>query len=728
MIAQPSRRWPRIVAESLASVAEPVDTIGRRPVHVAVTAVEAATAVAQAPGRAGGEAPSFLLPPQVDSWRRAQHALARWGGALLAESTGTGKTWIALAVAASEQRQTLVVAPAVLLPQWSEAAQRAGVRIHLWSQERLSRGALPRHSPSLVIIDEAHRFRDPRIRRVRTLAPWLLGRRVLLLTATPIVNRIHDLITLLRLIVTEDALALDDIAALGDLEQATLPPTALRRLIIRSAAHELSIRRRSAVITASNDEVARAALAVAAIDSLALSRDPGVKRLLQTVFLDAGASSDAALHRALARYRLLLLHSREAGGLSRAAIRRFAGDSLEQLVLWELVGSAHDSELVTADIPLITAALSAPQRDEGWIHSLLGQLGEVGPAVCFTRHRATAEVLRREIGDGAAWVTGSEAGIGPHRLPRNIILTAFGPRRAQWTARRTLPRLLIATDVAAEGLDLQAAECIAHVDLPWTAMRLAQREGRLLRLGQLHDSVRIVVRHPAPVLEARLAPRARIQRKQALSERWMQLMEQDDIEPTEVATEPQISVIDDDGVDAAMVVVALTRGHREGVRIVAREGSGTWNSSEPLVARLRARATAAIWNECAGGDAEVNHMLGDALRFVLGQCGEATPHAVALITRVQRLARAAAAQRDAVALAALDRLLRFASAPTSLGGQLLLDRLRDASDAEILRANVIECPRRHPIAARVVGALLFRSSATGLRSADARDPHRTLRS
>ena len=717
MIAPSSRRWPRVVAESLATVEEPVETLGQPPLPATVGDVAAATAAWLAPGRSCVDPPAFLRPEQIDSWRRAQHALLHRGGALLAEPTGSGKSWIALGLAAQERRRCLVVAPAVLLPQWQGVSNRSAIAVDLWSLERLSRGLLPPSSPPLVIIDEAHRLRDPGIRRVRTLAPWLVGRRVLLVTATPIVNRLRDLITLLRLIVPEDALALDGIPALGDLAGLERPPAALRRLAIRTAKRVCYARQDATTILASSAERERSKVAVRAIGSLTLSRESSVRRLLRSIFFDAAASSDAALHRALARYRALLLHSREAGGLSRASIRQFAGEALDQLVLWELIGLERTSELVTSDIPHLDSILAAPQRDDDWIHDLEQHLGSARPSVCFTRHRATAQLLRRTLGEGTAWVTGSEAGIGPHRLERALVLSAFGPQRPQWRIRRTLPHLLIATDVAAEGLDLQSAGCVVHVDLPWTAMRLAQREGRLLRIGQRHTSVEIIVRRPAPELELLLAGEHRIRRKHTLSERWLSVLERRDPDPALPSAPPRVGLFDDGRGDATLVVIATTRGDCAGVRIVTRTADGGWCDNEAITAALWQRAHGAPAMEASGP--EVRAALADALRYVLGSSAPQPSTAPALIARIQRLARTAAARRDAASLAALDRLLRFAAAPTTLGGRILLERLHDAPDHALLRASIIDRPRPLPLAARVVAALLFRSRTAPLRCPDA---------
>lgn len=50
-------------------------------------------------------------------------------------------------------------------------------------------------------------------------------------------------------------------------------------------------------------------------------------------------------------------------------------------------------------------------------------------------------------------------------------------------------RLVIATDAACEGLNLQTLETLIDIDLPWNPSRLEQRIGRIKRFGQLADTV-----------------------------------------------------------------------------------------------------------------------------------------------------------------------------------------------------------------------------------------------
>ena len=52
-------------------------------------------------------------------------------------------------------------------------------------------------------------------------------------------------------------------------------------------------------------------------------------------------------------------------------------------------------------------------------------------------------------------------------------------------------KVLVGTDAASEGLDLQTMASLINIDLPWNPTRLEQRKGRIQRIGQLSDTIRI---------------------------------------------------------------------------------------------------------------------------------------------------------------------------------------------------------------------------------------------
>ncbi len=97
--------------------------------------------------------------------------------------------------------------------------------------------------------------------------------------------------------------------------------------------------------------------------------------------------------------------------------------------------------------------------------------------VIFTEHRDTLNYLRQRIAD---------------RLGREqAVVTIHGglrreERRAAQEAFRHDPqvRVLLATDAAGEGINLQRAHLMVNYDLPWNPNRLEQRFGRIHRIGQ----------------------------------------------------------------------------------------------------------------------------------------------------------------------------------------------------------------------------------------------------
>ncbi len=56
---------------------------------------------------------------------------------------------------------------------------------------------------------------------------------------------------------------------------------------------------------------------------------------------------------------------------------------------------------------------------------------------------------------------------------------------------RSRLRLMLGTDAASEGLNLQKLARLINLDLPWNPTRLEQRKGRIQRIGQIHDTVEI---------------------------------------------------------------------------------------------------------------------------------------------------------------------------------------------------------------------------------------------
>jgi superfamily II DNA or RNA helicase len=224
---------PFIVAEALPDVLDPGATALRAGPAAPAPSVARAIARSLLPPEADVDPPEWLLPSQHQPYRRTIDAISRHGGALLAQPVGSGKTWVALAIArhVNADAVTTVLAPATLLAHWRRTASALAVPVEVISHARPSGGALPT-DPGMAIIDESHHFRNPSTRRYATVAPWLVGRRALLLTATPVVNRLDDLAAQLRLTIRDDALAASGIGSLSLLLATGRGHPALSDLVI----------------------------------------------------------------------------------------------------------------------------------------------------------------------------------------------------------------------------------------------------------------------------------------------------------------------------------------------------------------------------------------------------------------------------------------------------------------------------------------------------------------
>ena len=81
------------------------------------------------------------------------------------------------------------------------------------------------------------------------------------------------------------------------------------------------------------------------------------------------------------------------------------------------------------------------------------------------------------------------AGVGRSVLFRQGQHVAIEREEIKAAVKDRTIRLLVATDAACEGLNLQTLGTLINVDLPWNPSRLEQRLGRIKRFGQARDSV-----------------------------------------------------------------------------------------------------------------------------------------------------------------------------------------------------------------------------------------------
>jgi len=656
--------WIRIIVpRSLHSrrlVAEALDILGDLP--------RAGLTAAPVPGPPHPVV--TLSPEQAGLVDRVRATLAGWRAVILAAPVGSGKTWIALQAAAQHGGTIAVIGPAALQHQWLATANRLSTRITFTSLERVSLGQLPPPDSRMVLIDEAHRLRNPGTRRVRHLAPWLIGRETIFITGTPIVNGPRDLIRLLRLCLADDCLRLDGVLSLEALAAHPVPPQALERLVVRGApqASRVPVVRRT--IPPCPVEDTRGERVLATLATLKLGESAAIGRLARVVLLDAAASSDAAWHLALRRYRTLLRHAHQAGRLSRAAIRTFVGPCPDQGVMWELLRTSDlPSLLPIDDLSVLDDALAHPSDDTTWLAAMMDAIAGLGPTLLFTRHLGTLGVVRQALGSEVAWVSGASAGIGEHRLPRAAVLAAFGPGRATWRFRRVAPHLLVLSDVGSEGLDLQGARCVVHLDLPWHETGIRQRTGRAARIGQRASHVVEIRRLPSTPIGEALGIVRVVHRKERRARKWLQALDHSRTTATGSLT-PDVASFE------AIVIVTLQCGARQGSIALGREhGTRDWQALD--LSRVEALQRHGALVE-TGRPQRPSAEIMAAVRRITSPVFVPRPE---LVVRLMAAATEAAAQRRIDRVAALDHLIRCASRSHGTG---LEQRLASASVDHLL--------------------------------------------
>lgn len=439
-----------------------------------------------------------LLPYQRDAAAKLTAIMIDRGGAILADDVGLGKSYVAAAIGAAAGRAgmtTRLLVPAHLRRQWESLAIEARWGPTIETHDALrNRFVVPADRDELVIVDEAHRFRSRNAERYRALARLAVGRRLLLVTATPFCNRADDVRALVELFSADDdyrdvgvysiAEAFDG----GDREgcRRVVDAVTVRRTAGEAGVSIPSIERR--II---RYEPASLGTVAGELEQLSFAAFPERSRttcrlLLSRRLLSSPEAFSESLRR-LRRFYTRVIESASRGiALTRRDYRRlFAAEEEEGVYqdllfgeLWGLSGGPVDTREVSRDraiverlIPLVST-LADPKRE-----TVERELESVPrPAVVFATAIATAIALYESIRSRlpAALVTSrrscDERGI---RAPAALVIERFTTRPVD---------VLFTTDMSSEGLNLQVVSSVIHYDLPWNPVRLDQRNGRAARL------------------------------------------------------------------------------------------------------------------------------------------------------------------------------------------------------------------------------------------------------
>lgn len=436
----------------------------------------------------------MLAAHQADAVARALELLATRRGLLLADAVGLGKSFIAAEVMRHHRGADLVV-PAALVGQWRETLASFAVEASIFTHDGLeSVPHFPQPGERIVVVDEAHAFRNPRTRRYAALARRTTGARVMLITATPVCNGTFDLEALLRLIARDDllsdlgipsidaAFAAKDSQSIGAIVAAlvirrdrTVLPEGLRfggleRRVVRHTLPDLR-----------------------ELDTL---RFPliGESAILRRFLWRRLESSEAALEESLRRqlrfYERALAAIAAGRTLPKRDYRRgFAHeedrDAFQEVLFWDLFAPPGNADplAVREEMArleeLLRRTCESPFLKRGLLVEIVRDAVE--PMLIFTGSAATARDLHLTL---SSLRDGRRCGLVTSReRSREAVLQAFRAGRLD---------IVVSTDMAAEGLNLQRAGMVVHYDIPWNPVKLDQRNGRAHRIGQKRESVQAI--------------------------------------------------------------------------------------------------------------------------------------------------------------------------------------------------------------------------------------------
>ena len=543
---------------------------------------------------------------------RAKRILKRYGGVLVADEVGLGKTFLAgelIREASEQQRQhVLVITPATLRDgPWRVFRKQQSLSMELISYDDLlsdtdlnpegghhNKLSFNVNQYALVVIDEAHNMRNPSTQRAEALRRLLAGsppKKLVMLTATPVNNSVWDLYYLLAYFLRNDAAFADSgIRSLRDHfhEAASADPGDLSPEHLFDVLDAVAVRRTRSFVKEfyANDTVRIGGQqhhivfptpVVRKVDYDLDSVMPGFfDEFAEALDPDANPNNEGVL--TLARYAPsqyrktgdVNANERQLTGLLRSGLLKrfesspyaFANTCTKMADSCRDFVSLLDRGLVATGCALADWAASDSDELDECFERIEDEAERVSKfkAGLLRDHAIKDERLLRSFAAKATRVQRSNdpnltalvdelafiaaeadrEGIGDDdtRNRRKVLIFSYYADTVEWIIRHlehalgTDPRLavyrgriesvsgsdgdrakaaalhgfapittdaeetqedlydiLVATDVLAEGVNLQQARHIINYDLPWNPMRLVQRHGRIDRIGSKHDRV-----------------------------------------------------------------------------------------------------------------------------------------------------------------------------------------------------------------------------------------------
>ena len=416
-------------------------------------------------------------------------------------------------------KRILVLVPKILCRQWEREIQRVGGRVYTISKGTEAEGVLkkdgyivvsvdlakmPQHKGKflegkwdLIIADEVHNItiNSQRYELLRDLVKTSPDMNIIFLSATPHRGDVKDYLARIALL---DTTLKPDLAFLDNTNfyKATKGVIVLRRtkeivntLEERSVFKECSF---NAVVVSLTEEEK---------DFL-----EELDRVLRELIADAAENSPQALIAAIIRKRAASCYEAAVKTITKivSCVRKEDKDVSEEIdqAIQSLFGVGYDEveleesdeidEAVDGIIAKVSALLSGAQvtrleallekakrlKEDSKLEAVSRiidhHLKKGEKVILFTEFKDTLEYIKRKL---------------PALLKNAEFMFLYGGLSSEEVNERIKrfresANVLISTDVASEGLNLQEASVLINYEAPWTPIKLEQRVGRIWRLKQ----------------------------------------------------------------------------------------------------------------------------------------------------------------------------------------------------------------------------------------------------
>ena len=517
------------------------------------------------------------LQYQKDAVIQAKRILEKHNGVFISDVVGLGKTYICAMLAQELDKKTLILCPPVLVDYWENVMFNFGVRGYkvesVGKLDKLIEEGVEQFA--YVFVDESHRFRNADTEQYRQLHEICVGKKVVLISATPQNNYTTDIANQLYLFQSKNKSTIVNARNLENFFDT------LRRKIkafdkgtdeykeaIREASEEIRDKvLREVMIRRTRTEIQKTYAEDLKKQGLEFPKVSDPQKLFYQFSADTEKVFETTIQKITelnySRYkpltyikeskltpyqRTLLTGQANMGGFMKGilvkrlesskyafemTLNRFIDSYNEFINMYKNDGVVWISKklnvpelLINGDTEKLEQAVANDDAfkikiedvDKSFIIDLekdlaiLQNLRDIwntvqvddkldyfieelknrkelkhNKLIIFTESKETAEYLTNTISTKLNENVLLFSGSMPDSI-RTLIRANFDPTY-KLEKQRNDYRILITTDVLAEGMNLHRSNVIINYDLPWNPTRIMQRVGRINRVGTKHDEI-----------------------------------------------------------------------------------------------------------------------------------------------------------------------------------------------------------------------------------------------